>query len=223
MSRSKGKNSKVRKENDFYKTPQWCIDGMGKSLCAEYPWSELCQYKDLWLYDLGAGDGRIGHTIFPQFSKFLEQSGGKTHEFYIDIKRDVYLTGNWIVDDYTKEHVKPETEHAPTVYVSNPPFSASEAFVYKTVEDLAGRDISMAVFLLRLNWLGSKHRAAWINAHPPCKVLVLAPRPSFNKVVRIDKDGKKRTSNTDACEYGWFFWSSNYTSKKPFEVYDLSP
>lgn len=48
--------------------------------------------------------------------------------------------------------------------------------------------------LLRVNFLGSQKRAAWMRANTP-SVYVLPKRPSFKS------DGK-----TDATEYAWFLW-----------------
>lgn len=47
--------------------------------------------------------------------------------------------------------------------------------------------------LLRLNFLGSQRRAAWLRAWTP-DVYVLPRRPSFT--------GR----GTDSCEYAWCVW-----------------
>ena len=52
--------------------------------------------------------------------------------------------------------------------------------------------------LLRLNWLGSEDRAAWLRRHPP-SVYVLPNRPSF-----VEGGG------TDATEYAWFIWGEGF-------------
>ena len=74
--------------------------------------------------------------------------------------------------------------------VTNPPFSLALEFC-----DHAIKHAPNVFMLLRLNFLASKKRREWWNAHKPDALFVLSERPSFTD------DGK-----TDATDYAWFYW-----------------
>lgn len=79
---------------------------------------------------------------------------------------------------------------SPSALITNPPYSWALEFVERAREQCP--DIESA-FLLRLNWLGSQRRAAFLRTHPP-DVYVLPKRPSFTN------------GGTDATEYAWMVW-----------------
>lgn len=76
--------------------------------------------------------------------------------------------------------------------VTNPPFSLAQEFC-----DHAIRHSMETWMLLRLNFLGSKKRRDWWRKNEPKAIFVLSERPDFTG------------GGGDACDYGWFFWSSN--------------
>lgn len=81
--------------------------------------------------------------------------------------------------------------------ISNPPYKYAMQFIERAM--LWRRtEQSLVVMLLRLNFLGSKKRAAWMRANKP-SLAVTPKRPSFGK----NKHGKR---GTDATEYAWFIW-----------------
>lgn len=57
--------------------------------------------------------------------------------------------------------------------ITNPPYSLAEEFLRKSLEIAP-----VVCFLLRLNFLGSQKRAAFLSKNPP-DVYVLSERPSF--------------------------------------------
>jgi len=74
--------------------------------------------------------------------------------------------------------------------LTNPPFSLALEFC-----DHAINHSPNVFMLLRLNFLASRKRRNWWNAHKPAALFVLSERPSFTD------NGK-----TDATDYAWFYW-----------------
>jgi hypothetical protein len=107
--------------------------------------------------------------------------------------------------------------------LTNPPFSLAFEFMQHAA------NIAEHVFLLlRLNFLASLKRKAWFIEHEPA-LFVLSSRPSFCRSVECrakcgwkesipaetltpkecpDCGGKVRVTESDACEYGWFYWGN---------------
>jgi hypothetical protein len=83
------------------------------------------------------------------------------------------------------------------VCIGNPPYSLAQEFAERAIG--CSRVVA---FLLRLNFLGSQKRAAWLRKHTP-SVYVLPRRPSFT-------DDNK----TDACEYAWFLWGDDQSGQR---------
>jgi hypothetical protein len=77
--------------------------------------------------------------------------------------------------------------------ISNPPYNMAMEFLKKALDDI--NIDGEVIFLLRLNFLGSKKRSAFFKEHPPSKIYILSKRPSFNN------------KGTDATEYAWFVWN----------------
>jgi len=194
MSRTKGINSKKRKLRDHYATPEWCIHPMADAL-----YNIIAQdtfIHPFYLCDIGAGDGRIADICKKKLASKI-----KTHCLLIDLvqAKTTPKGCRWLIKDFMKLNLDKlfTNKYMPKLFVSNPPFSASNKIVFKTVEYLNTCQTGLAVFLLRVNWLGSTTRSTWLQANPPQKLLVVTPRPSFT--------GK----GTDASEYAWFMWSTS--------------
>jgi hypothetical protein len=211
MSRTKGKNSANREARDFYPTPQWCVDILADYL--KYKIIEFASaYQKLTVCDIGAGDGRIGVTCL---RKLPSQIGKPSKDFkkrlicvdLSDAPNDT-MKKYWIKSDFMKLDLRKVLKNAEfKLYVSNPPFSMSDKIVMKTVEHMHhDNGVSIAAFLLRVNWLGSKKRSEFLKGYPPRKLVVLVPRPSFT--------GK----GTDATEYAWFIWSTHALPGLPIIV-----
>ncbi len=75
--------------------------------------------------------------------------------------------------------------------VTNPPFSLALDFLDRSLADCR-----TVIYLLPLNFLGSKGRRAWWNSdhREPSHLMTITPRPRF------------RNGGSDACEYAWFVW-----------------
>lgn len=79
------------------------------------------------------------------------------------------------------------------VIITNPPFSLTEAFLRKSLSELAPG--GTLVYLQRVNFLGSKKRVPfWAEIGFPNKTPILVPRPRFVG------------GGSDSCEYSWFIW-----------------
>ncbi|MGL4869874.1 MAG: DNA methyltransferase [Aeromonas veronii] len=77
--------------------------------------------------------------------------------------------------------------------ITNPPFTLSEAFLEKSMAELAPD--GTLVYLQRVNWLGSIKRIPfWAAIGFPGKTPIIIPRPRFAK------------KGSDSCEYAWFIW-----------------
>ena len=206
MSRTKGINSAQRSPRDFYPTPQWCVNILAKFLYHAHYSSQIYVLNSLHVCDIGAGDGRIGVTSARAISVKKKQL------VCIDVRNPTTkrLASNWLKKDFMQVDLAKLFTAGPAfkMYVSNPPYSMSNEIVKKTIKYMLNNDsTAIAAFLLRLNWLGSKKRSAFLQKYAPRKLIVLVPRPSFT--------GK----GTDATEYAWLVWATpNVKVGKPVVI-----
>lgn len=89
--------------------------------------------------------------------------------------------------------------------VTNPPFSQALKFLQKSLNEA-----KTVIYLLRLNYLGSKNRKEFWNDNQPSHLFALSRRPSFTP------DGK-----TDSIEYSWFCWDGGNLLKRSPGIYVL--
>lgn len=181
-----------RRDQDVYETPESVAWVAATNIVTWGDW-EL-------LVDAGAGDGRLVQHVVRErekagFDRFLEVVP-------VDVRRPPELGGPgwwWVFADYLQwvqdGHLATRIARGPALVISNPPFSLADEFVMHTVNALAqdGKP-HCALFLLRLNWLGSRKRAAWLKFNPPRMIMPLVPRPSFTG------------GGQDSCEYAWIGW-----------------
>lgn len=190
---------------DRYSTPHWCIDELTSRLSFSMPTPK-------WIVDLGAGDGRIGAAAREVF-EFRDPEGIVTLyrpdlllvEKFEDLTLDSMYSfeSSWIGGSYpgeSEDAIAKYTKFAgPALFVSNPPYSQSLEFVEHTLKALEFYGPgSVAVFLLPLNWFGSLKRNSFHKQHPPARLTVLTPRPSFTG------------NGTDSNEYAWWWWRHGY-------------
>jgi len=167
------KTGHVRHPDDAYFTPAWCTRAILLHLPAA-----------VRVLDPACGDGAI---IDELAGRFQHVSG---IEINYERAERASLKGHHVtVDDaLASEWWTPR----PDLVVMNPPFKLAMEFVKRAVSEVA--PMGTVAALLRLSWLSSQKRAAWLRAYTP-SVYVLPRRPSFT--------GK----GTDAADYGWFLWS----------------
>lgn len=169
----------ARHKNDAYNTPSWCVRRMTEAI--HLP-------RGATYLEPCVGGGAIWHAV------------GKDRD--------------WILYDIDGHKSVPAAQHRNFLetelpwgkvdyIVTNPPYSLALEF--------AEHSLTMAhntIMLLRLSFLGSKRRSAFIAATKP-DVYVLPNRPSFT--------GR----GTDSCEYAWFHWHKNSAGK--YSVLALTP
>jgi predicted RNA methylase len=171
-----------RSPADDYPTPAWCVH----RFMEEESVQDLFSGCSEWL-EPGAGDGAIIQAVnYPAVNwTALELR----QECLQPLTEAVGKTGTVIIGDFLSgSHPYPQAKY--DVAIGNPPYRLAEAFVQKSLE-LA----DTVAFLLRLNFLASARRNAFMRSRTP-DVYVLPNRPSFSS------DGA-----TDSPEYGWFVWS----------------
>lgn len=119
--------------------------------------------------------------------------------------------------DYLQTQLNPNTK--PNVIISNPPFKNAKEFIEKSLTEVA--DFGFVVYLLRLNFFGSKERKSFFDANMPNYVFVHHKRISFtekkdqNGNIIFNKDGSAQKGSTDSVEYMHSVWQkgnkTNYT------------
>jgi len=167
--------SDVRRVDDAYMTPAWCVRAI---------WPKLQSYGSC--LDPCAGEGGILKTLqgrwkYPTYYG-IEIDAMRAHT--CDIVNKVPCTiADALMYSWTDACIGLPAE----LIITNPPYTLAMEFLQKAL--VSGS--KQVCFLLRLNFLGSQGRAAFWKTHP-CDVYVLPKRPSFT--------GK----GTDATEYAWF-------------------
>lgn len=167
-----------RVENDFYETPAW----LTRAILPEI--KQLHGDRPLFL-EPACGQG----AIVRELAAFFPQSGICANDLTMGV-------------DFLK--IEPRGPKPFDVIITNPPYSLAQEFIEQALK-WRRSELSLVVMLLRLNFLGSQKRAAWLRQHTP-SVYVSPRRPSFT--------GK----GTDATEYAWFIWGPQDPTVKILET-----
>lgn len=140
-------------------------------------------------------DRLFGRLNWPKVKSFCEPCRGDGHVYNAVPKR--VRIKQWAE---IKEGVDYLATKLPTVdlIVTNPPYKDAEAFLEKSLRE--GRTV---IYLLRVNYLGSRKRLPFWEEHPPTHLLMLSTRPSFEG------------GGTDATEYAWICWDRRGIVKGP--------
>ena len=163
-----------RSPADFYPTPSWCVRRLLEAVVLPPGhWVEPC-----------AGDGAIIRAVNSARDDVTWTANELLGERRGDLAEAVGTSGLVRIGSF--EAQPPPT--AAEVAITNPPFSLAMPVVEWSL-----KHANISALLLRLNFIGSAKRAAFMRVHPP-DVFVLPNRPSF--------DGK----GTDSIEYAWFVW-----------------
>ena len=177
--------SDVRRVDDHYVTPDWCVDAL---------WPKLGAYETC--LDPCAGEGRIllalqTHAASPMYR------GIEIDEERATLCATQNGIGCVVGDAFTARGKEcsdpwktPGTNQPYDLIVTNPPYSLALEFLQTAIASGA-KEIAM---LLRLNFLSSGKRARFWRSNP-CEVLVLPKRPSFAAFlsckVDLSKDDEK--------------------------------
>jgi len=183
---TKTKLADNQKRIDFFPTPSWCVH-------------RLLEVVDLpggfWL-EPAVGDGAIVRAV--------NEVRDDVCWTKVDIRPECDAD---LISDYTWCNCPSLDGLGPSkgqfdVIITNPPFSQAIDFVQASLVRSP-----IVAMLLRLNWLGSDKRSAFLRKTYP-DVYVLPQRPSF--------DGR----GTDFTEYAWFVWSNH--GPRPGQYFILS-
>jgi hypothetical protein len=178
----------IRSEADNYSTPLWAV----KRLLDVY---RPPPGPGVWL-EPAAGDGNIIRAVNEVVPSVKWLACELREECRPALAQAVGDPRRVIITDYiTAPPQIPEGKRIEVV-ITNPPYRLAHEFIAQSF-GLAEE----VVMLLRLNYLGSDHRAEFLRHYPP-DVFVLPNRPSF-----------KGNGKTDSPEYAWFVF-------RPFEKRD---
>ena len=188
-ARKRARAKAPRIEDDFYPTPAWCVRRLLEACDPLSEWVASEQVSLRWL-EPGVGDGAIIRAV-NEF--YIERDGEVSIEWRGFDVRETALTRGWPGLFFRSALDAPDLSArlgGPfSVAIGNPPYNKAAAFI-----DFARLHAETVVMLLRLNFLGSDKRAAFMRQFPP-DVYVLPNRPSFVNEGR-----------TDSTEYAWFVW-----------------
>jgi len=165
---------------DFFPTPSWCVHRYLDDVAELLPGGH-------WL------EPAVGGSAIVQAVNGWKSSHGKRAPKWVTV--DIAEgTGADLVADFTAFDCPELCVIAPpkrfTVAITNPPYNVAMDFIRSA---MAWAPI--VAMLLRVNFLGSQDRAAFMRANPP-RIDVLPDRPQFD----LEKEG------TDATEYAWLTW-----------------
>lgn len=155
----------MRIENDYYVTPAWCVDRLIDSVpLSPSRWIDPC-----------VGNGAIVRAV-----------SGRIPDVWwttCDIRRHQDFNPD-IVGDYLSVNLGRYD-----VCVANPPYKYAIEFVKKAISHCDD-----VIMLLRINFLASAKRHAFLRANKP-DIYVLPQRPSFTG------------TGSDGTDYAWMRWS----------------
>lgn len=156
------------RDPDFYPTPAWCVHRL----------LEAVALPDGWWLEPAVGDGAIVQAVDSRIG-CTPRCKWKT----FDIRQTEAAM-------YVRDFLAMDPPEDPMFdgIITNPPYNQALEFVRLSI-----KWSPIVVMLLRLNWIASQKRHAFIREHPP-DVYVLPNRPSFT--------GR----GTDSIEYAWFVW-----------------
>lgn len=187
----------VRKIEDWYPTPAWCV----RRLMERLPY---LPGGGAWL-EPGAGRGNIIAAARP-FKPLVEWTAVELRE---ECREPLNAVGahEVLITDYLR---LPVPEPRFSVAIGNPPYSRAMEFIEKSLQVA-----DVVAFLLRLNFLGSQKRAAFHHEHP-ADVYVLPDRPSFTG---------KGTDSIEYAWFVWYpgAWRAGRRDRGRIEVLPLTP
>lgn len=198
-----------RQEDDFYCTESWCVNAL---------LAKLYLPGGRWL-EPGAGDGAIVRAVQAL------RSGVEFTAIELRCTDRPPVPCDWYIGNFLEpgDTLLPALSAAKfDVAIGNPPYKLALQFIWQSMQFAR-----IVVFLLRLDFLGSRKRVPFWREHP-ADVYVLPDRPSFVISVKckicgwrttlplhatrpercgfVGCAGKLQISTTDANEYGWFVW-----------------
>lgn len=174
---------KARNPADFYITPGWATDRFLETRHRSWPRR---------IIDCGAGEGDIIARCVRYFGPGVEYHAVELREECREaIRRRAGASVQIHIGDYLAGAGPDEAD----MVIGNPPFSLALEFVQES-----RRRASLAALFLRIAFLSSERRAAFMRENTP-SLYVLPNRPPMG----LNQDG---IVGTDSADYAWFTWSS---------------
>lgn len=181
----------MRRAQDQYDTPAWCVRSLLDSVPVLGPVLEPC-----------CGVGNIIRVLqeYDLSGWGIEIDATRAHQAYESTIWNIYnsdfLEADWVAG------------RTPATVLTNPPYSLAPEFLARSLEWLPRG--GSVYFLMRLNWLSPKRNRPIPTFDELAGVYVLPERPSFTG------DGK-----TDATEYAWLHWVKDFSGPARFFHLDL--
>jgi hypothetical protein len=160
MSSTK-KNSKNRIDNDYYPTPDWCVNRL---------LDELSLPSGKWL-EPAAGDGAVIRAVNKSYKRPLTWTASELQDKFKSDLEALVDPSQVHMESFFEAGLNKEFN----VVITNPPFSKALEFIKKSIE----LEPEYVCMLLRLNFMGSGERSDYLREHTP-DIYVLPNRPSFN-------------------------------------------
>ncbi len=197
-----------RIEHDNYGTPRWAVHRL----------LERCPLHGGPWVEPAAAKGAIIDATNEVRTDVRWDAIEIRRECLPDLQRIV--PGHAAIGSFLTDYKFPAQGKKPyRVMLTNPPYGEATAFLRKGL-----KIADYVALLLRLNYLGSQTRSAFLQRHMP-NTYVLPDRPCF--VVRMTWDPKRkryRRTTTDATEYAWFVWeAANPQRTATIELLDRTP
>jgi hypothetical protein len=178
---SRGTKRKERQDADWYPTPEWCTRRL-----LEVPGLPTF---GTWL-EPAVGDGAIMRVVRDTYPDITWHTNDIRPESLLHA--GIYHTATHYTGDFLA--LAPCITEKYSCIITNPPFSLAMEFVK------ASLPITYSVImLLRLGFLESSDRNAWIRQNMPHYIYVLPNRQGGTA------DGK-----TDVFTYAWFHWTPEW-------------
>ena len=192
---SRKKKTEQREPFDFYSTPSWTVDRLFEKI--------QFSTKGDWI-EPNAGNGAIIKAIGKN-KNITKPNKIWAVEIQEAFEEELRKTNSDVfIQDFLKFDIKAHAANKATLAIGNPPYKFALPIIQHALTQA-----DTVCFLLRINFLASNTRAAWMTKNIP-DVYVLPNRPKFVN------------NRSDACEYGWFVWGKEANGGK-IVILDTTP
>lgn len=171
-----------RHKTDYYVTPEEPVREFLSEFLQDI--GEVRPDRLKWLDPCCGGDEKYAAT----YAKIIREEFDPVELRTMDIREDSHAEEK---RDFLKAEFLPDEK--PDIIVSNPPFFAAREFVEKGLEIVQYG--GYVIFLLRLNFFGSKSRKDLFEKHMPVACYIHHKRIGFTD-----------NGQTDSIEYAHFVW-----------------
>jgi len=142
------------------------------------------KFNDVW--ECACGQGHISEVL-------------KKYNIHL-LSSDLICRGYGEVEDF----LLTKREHNGDI-ITNPPFSKSTEFTYKSLDIL--KEGNKLAFLLRIQFLESVKRNKLFKQFPPKRIYV------FSRNIRCAKNGDFENATGNASTYAWFVWVKGFNGE----------